>query len=129
AEARPTVWGLAYTAAARKASARLYRIALRCRQESEPPSIPPVLPREQLDQLWKNTIGYLEGTNLERIKAYGGRAKRGVLLTGAPGNGKTMACRWIWEACRQRRWEYRLVTPDNYRAARAHGRLEDLFTV
>src|SRR5262249_55553901 len=67
--------------------------------------------------------------NLERIKSYGGRAKRGVLLTGSPGNGKTMACRWIWEACRQRRWEYRLVTPDNYRAARAHDNIEALFTV
>jgi SpoVK/Ycf46/Vps4 family AAA+-type ATPase len=88
-----------------------------------------VLPQDQLDQLWKNTIGYLEGGNLERIKAYGGRAKRGVLLTGAPGNGKTMACRWIWEACRARRWEYRLVTPDNYRSARAHDSIEELFSV
>jgi len=34
--------------------------------------------------LWNNTIGYLEGTNIDRIKDYGGRAKRGVLLTGAP---------------------------------------------
>ncbi len=87
------------------------------------------MPNEQLDLLWKNTIGYLEGTNLERIKAYGGRAKRGVLLTGSPGNGKTMACRWIWEACRQRRWEYRLVTPDNYRSARSNDGIEDLFSV
>ena len=103
----------------RKDYARLYKIALRCRRDDEPAGKPPVLPQDQLDLLWKNTIGYLEGPNLERIKAYGGRAKRGVLLTGAPGNGKTMACRWIWEACRQRRWEYRLVTPDNYRSARA----------
>ena len=85
--------------------------------------------QDQLDLLWKNTIGYLEGGNLERIKSYGGRAKRGVLLTGAPGNGKTMACRWIWEACRERRWEYRLVTPDNYRSARTHDTIEDLFSV
>ena len=48
---------------------------------------PPVLPDEQLEQLWKNTIGYLEGPNLDRIKAYGGRAKRGVLLTGARATG------------------------------------------
>ncbi len=40
-----------------------------------------------------------------------------------------MACRWIWEACRQRRWEYRLVTPDNYRQARGHDSIEDLFSV
>jgi hypothetical protein len=122
-------WGLDFVAVARGDYGKLYKIALRCRRDDEPPSPPPVLPAEQLEQLWKNTIGYLEGSNLDRIKAYGGRAKRGVLLTGAPGNGKTMACRWIWEACRQRRWEYRLVTPDNYRQARAHDGIEDLFTV
>jgi hypothetical protein len=122
-------WGLDFVAVDQKHYQQLYKIALRCRRDNEPPSNPPVLPADQLDLLWKNTIGYLEGTNLERIKSYGGRAKRGVLLTGAPGNGKTMACRWIWEACRQRRWEYRLVTPDNYRSARAHDSIEELFSV
>ncbi len=122
-------WGMDFVAVDRKDYAKLYRIAVRCRRDDEPPSQAPVLPQEQLDLLWKNTIGYLEGTNIEQIKAYGGRAKRGVLLTGAPGNGKTMACRWIWEACRQRRWEYRLVTPDNYRQARQHDAIEDLFSV
>ncbi len=122
-------WGMDFVTVARKDYTKLYKIALRCRRDDEPPSQAPVLPEEQLDQLWKNTIGYLEGPNLERIKAYGGRAKRGVLLTGAPGNGKTMACRWIWEACRQRRWEYRLVTPDNYRQARGHDAIDDLFSV
>jgi hypothetical protein len=122
-------WGLDFVAVDQKDYRRLYKIALKCRLEEEPPSTPPVLPADQLDLLWKNTIGYLEGTNLERIRVYGGRAKRGVLLTGAPGNGKTMACRWIWEACRQRRWEYRLVTPDNYRQARQHDAIENLFSV
>ena len=122
-------WGLDFRAVSRADYRRLYKIALRCRDQEEPPSPPPVLPQEQLDQLWNNTIGYLESGNLERIKAYGGRARRGVLLTGAPGNGKTMACRWVWEAARQRRWEYRLITPDNYRTARAHDSIEELFSV
>jgi cell division protease FtsH len=122
-------WGLDFSVVDQKDYHQLYKLALKCRRDNEPPTIPPILPQDQLDLLWKNTIGYLEGSNLERIKQYGGRAKRGVLLTGAPGNGKTMACRWIWEACRQRRWEYRLVTPDNYRAARAHDNIEALFTV
>jgi hypothetical protein len=122
-------WGLDFVAVDQKDYRRLYTIAIRCRQNSEPPSPPPVLPKDQLDTLWRNTVGYLEGGNLERIKAYGGRAKRGVLLTGAPGNGKTMACRWIWEACRCRRWEYRLVTPDSYRDARTRGTIDDLFSV
>jgi hypothetical protein len=97
---------------------KLYRLALECRRNAEPRSVPPVLPKDQLELLWKNTIGYLDRRNLSTIRAYGGRAKRGVLLTGEPGNGKTMACRWIWEECRRRNWDWRLVSPDAYRAAR-----------
>ncbi len=122
-------WGLSFVAVDRKDYRRLYRIALRCRRDLQPPSTPPILPPDQLDQLWKNTIGYLDRGNLHRIKEYGGRAKRGVLLTGAPGNGKTMACRWIWEECRRRRWDWRLVTPDAYRQARATESIERLFSV
>src|SRR5262249_37084281 len=110
--------GLGFIAVDRRDYARLYRIAVRCRRDSAPPSQSPGLMPGQVESLWKNTIGYLEPANLRRIKQYGGRAKRGVLLMGAPGNGKTMACRWIWEECRRRSWEWRLVTPDAYRAAR-----------
>jgi hypothetical protein len=128
-EAHLLCWGLDFVAVDQKDYRKLYQIALRCRAKDQPPAVAPVLPEDQLDLLWKNTIGYLEGPSLKRVKAYGGRAKRGVLLTGAPGNGKTMACRWIWEACRQRRWEYRLVTPDAYRTARQHDSIEELFSV
>jgi SpoVK/Ycf46/Vps4 family AAA+-type ATPase len=48
---------------------------------------------------------------------------------GPPGNGKTMACRWIWEECRRRRWEWRLVTPDSYRQARGCDSVDQLFSV
>jgi hypothetical protein len=121
--------GFEFFAVARKDYARLYKIALRCRRDSEPPSQPPILAKEQIELLWKNTIGYLEPTNLNRIKVYGGRAKRGVLLMGAPGNGKTSACRWIWEACRRRGWDWHLVTPDAYRQAREHDTIKQLFSV
>jgi cell division protease FtsH len=44
-----------------------------------------------------------------------------------------MACRWIWEECRRRDWEWRLVTPDAYRQARqsacAQSAVRQLFTV
>jgi cell division protease FtsH len=122
-------WGFDFTVVDRKDYRRLYRTALRLRRVAQKPNTPPVLPPEQLDVLWKNTIGYLEPANLRRIKEYGGRARRGVLLTGSPGNGKTMACRWVWEECRQRGWEYRLVTPDAYRQARASDSIEQLFSV
>jgi cell division protease FtsH len=122
-------WGFDFTVVDRKDYHRLYRIALKARRVLEKPNVAPVLPADQLDLLWKNTIGYLDGPNLRRIREYGGRPKRGVLLTGSPGNGKTMACRWIWEECRQRGWEYKLVTPDAYRAARSTDSIDQLFSV
>ena len=127
-------WSHSFIAVDRRDYRRLYRIACRLRRACQPPSDPPILPQDQLDSLWKNTINYLDNRNLRRIKAYGGRAKRGLLLTGPPGNGKTMACRWIWEECRWRGWEWRLVTPDTYRQARndtcdAAEAVRQLFTV
>jgi cell division protease FtsH len=121
--------GLDFIALDRKDYAHLYRIAWRCRQGAEPPAQAPVLSAEQAEVLWRNTVGYLEPANLRRIRQYGGRAKRGVLLMGPPGNGKTMACRWIWEECRRRRWEWRLVTPDLYRQARSTDNVAQLFSV
>src|SRR5947209_16789491 len=111
-------WGFHFTAVDKADYRRLYRIALRCRRDGEPAAAPPVLPAAQREALWQTTIHYLDRANLRRIKAYGGRAKRGVLLLGPPGNGKTSACRWLWEECRRRRWEWHLVTPDAYAQAR-----------
>lgn len=120
--------GLDFLAVDRKDYRRLYRMAVRCRRESAPSAPAPILASGLTDLLWKNTIGYLDPRNLRRIRALGGRPKRGILLLGGPGNGKTSACRWIWEACRQRNWEWRLVTPDSYRLAREYDSVNDLFS-
>lgn len=107
-----------------------YEELRRLAQRLQPrPKQRPILTQGQADLLWDNTIGYLEPASLERIQRYGGRAHRGVLLTGAPGNGKTMACRWICDECRERGWQWRLVTPDTYRQARQDGDVQDLFTL
>jgi hypothetical protein len=126
---RPNWSALDFVAVDQKDYRRLYKVALRCRRDAEPSTPPPVLPPEQAEALWKNTIGYLEPANLRRISEYSGRAKRGVLLMGPPGNGKTSACRWIWEECRRRRWEAKLVTPDLYRQARECDGIRELFSV
>jgi SpoVK/Ycf46/Vps4 family AAA+-type ATPase len=98
-----------------------------------PEGLPPVLPDGQLDVLRQNTLGYLDRNNLKRIRDLGGRPKRGLLLTGPPGNGKTSACRWLWEECQRSGYEYQLVSPDAYQAARRSCNpvqaVRELFTV
>ena len=111
----------------------LYRLAVAAQRAGEPPAEAPVLTPATLDSLRRNTIDYLSPANLDRIRAYGGRPRRGVLLSGPPGNGKTSACRWLRRLCRDRGLEERVVTPDDYRAARGgHNPAEqvrELFTV
>ena len=88
---------------------------------------------EHRETLCRNTLGYLDPKNLKRIKQLGGRPKRGLLLTGPPGNGKTSACRWLWQECLRHGHEYQMVTPDAYRAARNSCNpvqaVKELFTV
>jgi hypothetical protein len=96
----------------------LFRKTVRLRRQSADSGPPPILPEAQLETLRQNTIGYLNRNNLTRIRDLGGRARRGLLLSGPPGNGKTSACRWLWQECHRLRFEYRIVSPDMYRAAR-----------
>jgi len=96
----------------------LFRKALRLRRQSAPTALPPILPESQFETLRRNTLGYLKRDNLTRIRELGGRPRRGLLLSGPPGNGKTSACRWLWEECHRLRFEYRIVTPDAYQEAR-----------
>jgi len=117
----------------RREYTRLFRVALQAMREREVADVPPIMSDEQLDTLRRNTLGYLDPKNLKRIKELGGRPKRGLLLTGPPGNGKTSACRWLWQECLKHGHEYRMVTPDAYRAARTScspvAAVKELFSV
>ena len=87
-------------------------------QRSRPVAETPVMTADHKATLWQNTVGFLQPDHLKRIKEYGGRPKRGLLLTGPPGNGKTSACRWIQTEAACRGWVAKTVSPDDYQAAR-----------
>jgi hypothetical protein len=111
----------------------LFRLMLRASRERGEGEVPPVMRPEQLDVLRQNTIGYLDRDNLKRIRDLGGRPKRGLLLTGPPGNGKTSACRWLRNECLRLGLEHQEVGPDAYQAARKScnpvAAVRELFTV
>ena len=116
--------GYDFFAVARADYPRFYKLAVKFRRagNGKPVVRPPILAEELIATLRRNTVEFLDAKNLARIKGYGGRPKRGLLLTGPPGNGKTSACRWVWQQCLAAGHQYRFVGPDDYRSARNDGK-------
>jgi len=104
---------------------RLYR-CLRRLERKRVEIIPPIMRDSDRERLCANTIGFLKLAR-ETLQKFHVPQKRGVLLLGEPGNGKTMACRWLYALAGQRGLMWRDVGPEDYAAAREGGRLSELF--
>jgi hypothetical protein len=104
---------------------KLYRHVRRMIREQQA-HVPPILQQCDRQRLWDNTIGFLRH-GCQRWKEYGVPAKRGVLLLGEPGNGKTMACRWLRGECNQFGLEWHNVSSEEYDQARNGGKAHELF--
>ena len=103
---------------------RFYRSLRRQAREGrcEPP---PVMAEADRERLWNNTVGFLRRSG--EVACYGVVPKRGVLLLGEPGNGKTMACRWLAGECRRHGLAWKNVTLQMYDESRQEGALPRLF--
>jgi hypothetical protein len=86
----------------------------------------PIMLAADRDRLWQNTVGFLLSSSTV-FRQYAIAKKRGALLVGAPGNGKTMACRWLFGECRRHGLRWRNVTVADYEEAREHRQVNTLF--
>ncbi len=87
---------------------------------------PPVLEEGLLEDVVQNTVGFL--LRAKDIEKYGVKIKRGIILDGAPGNGKTMLCRYIQKLCSQNSIRWGTVTSADIDQAYADKELNALFS-
>ncbi len=102
-----------------------YRVLRRLERESLDAPPPLLLPGE-VERLHANTIGFLR-RDCRLLERYGVAQRRGLLLLGQPGNGKTMACRWIRSQCQRRALAWRNVSAEEFSHALAEGQAHTLF--
>ena len=87
---------------------------------------PPVLEEGLLEDVVQNTVGFL--LRAKDIEKYGVKIKRGIILDGPPGNGKTMLCRYIQKLCSQNSIRWGTVTSADIDQAYADKELNSLFS-
>jgi len=97
----------------------LYR-RLRRLQPAPPKHSQPVLCQRDRERLLANTVGFLKHGR-HRLAQFGVPQKRGVLLVGEPGNGKTMTCRWLRTVCQREGLLWRTFTVDDLNELRFRG--------
>lgn len=86
---------------------------------------PPILKEGLLDQVIQTSIHFL--MNSKEVERYGVRIKRGLLLDGPPGNGKTMACRYIQRLCTDNNIDWGIVNASDIDRAYHDNEMDRLF--
>jgi hypothetical protein len=106
---------------------RFYRfLREKVRRNPGPEEPAPIMAEESKARLWDNSVGFLT-RGRELLKQYDVPQKRGILLMGEPGNGKTMACRWLRSQCHKQGLVWRYVRAEYYERARVDGDVQAVF--
>lgn len=89
----------------------------------------PVLPAGMLHHIYENTIGFiLRGhEKKEQYQKYHIPFRRGILLVGLPGCGKTLTCKWLKQLAIKNRIPYRIITLEAYLEAMERNNIRSLF--
>lgn len=104
----------------------LYRYLRKLRRRHTTNVAPPILADDVKQQLWNNTLGFLQ-RGQEAFAKYQAPLRRGVLLLGPPGNGKSLYCRWLRSEAIRLGLAFRTVALEDYESASVHGRAAQLF--
>lgn len=88
-------------------------------------NIPPILREGLLEEIIRNSIHFL--LNSKKIEKYGVRIKRGILLDGPSGNGKTMGCRYIQKLCTDNNIDWGVINASDIEKAFDENVMEQLF--
>lgn len=122
---RGPMWDESYMICKKGDLYRLKRNALSLNRKSSDVNQAPILPDGLLEEIIQNTVGFLR--NSKEIEKFGIKIKRGIILDGPPGNGKSMVCRYIQKLCAQHGISWGVVTSSDIDEAYNEKTLSDLF--
>lgn len=107
-------------------SFKFFRNANRLNKIKNKSSKPPILEDGLLDSIVQDTIGFLK--RKKEIEQFGVKIKRGMVLEGEPGNGKTMLCRYLLQLCVENDISWGIITSADIDSAYSETNLNALFS-
>lgn len=85
----------------------------------------PILDQDVIDNVFNNSIRFLR--NKRTIGGYGVKVRRGILLSGPPGNGKTSLCRWLGQEAQKEGLGVQIIDGSKLERSFGEGQMQNMF--